>query len=263
MSALPDRLEQAAAEGSGLLFLSPHLDDAVLSCGALIAELSGRCPITVVTLFTATGPQPHTHAAKAFLRQCATPDADELYAARQAEDRAVLDGLGVAHLHLGVPDALFRRREVRSGLARRAGERVPELVHRYPTYRFDIARGRVSRGDRGLVDVLDGQVSELVRSMEAALVFAPIGVGRHVDHLITRELGRRQGDRVVHYSDFPYDQSTGADARYLAEKRLTPWRFGAGVAAKHRAIEGYGTQVEALFPGGRIPEAPETYFLPG
>lgn len=263
MSALPDRLAQAADEGSGLLFLSPHLDDAVLSCGALIAELAGRCPITVVTVFTATGPQPHTHAANAFLRQCSASDADELYAARRAEDRAVLDGLGVAHVHLGLADALYRRREVRSGLVRRVGERVPELVHRYPTYRFDIARGRVSRGDRGLVDRLHAQVTELARSMEAALVFAPVGVGRHVDHLVTRELGRRQGARAVYWSDFPYDQSGGPDAGYLAQQRLTPWRFGAGIAAKHRAIEGYGTQVEALFPGGRIPEAPETYYFPG
>src|SRR5262249_58311137 len=89
----------------------------------------------------------------------------------------------------------------------RLGRLCPELVHRYPTYRFDIARGRVSRGDHPLVERLAGDVSELVARTGAELVFCPVGVGRHVDHLITRTVGGRFPDRVVYYSDFPYNTS--------------------------------------------------------
>src|SRR5262245_26192228 len=96
-AAVPDRLAGAISSGATCLFLSAHLDDVVLSCGALIQALAGRCVITVATVFTAAGPRPHTYAARSFLRQCAAGDADSLFAARRAEDRAVLDGLGVGH----------------------------------------------------------------------------------------------------------------------------------------------------------------------
>jgi hypothetical protein len=39
--------------GAGVLVISPHLDDALLSCGALLAHLAPRHPITVATVFTA------------------------------------------------------------------------------------------------------------------------------------------------------------------------------------------------------------------
>ena len=69
-----------------------------------------RAPVTVVTLFSAAGPPPHTRAARTFLRQCGADDASALFDGRCREDVEVLDGLGVRYVHLGHPDALFRRR---------------------------------------------------------------------------------------------------------------------------------------------------------
>jgi hypothetical protein len=47
-----ERLGTAASSGARCLFLSPHLDDAVLSCGALMRSLAPRSEIHVVTVFT-------------------------------------------------------------------------------------------------------------------------------------------------------------------------------------------------------------------
>lgn len=257
---LVERLDEVVTAGRGVLVLSAHLDDAVLSCGALLSGLAGRTPVTVVTVFTEAGPPPHTRAARAFLEQCAAGDAADLYARRQQEDVDVLTGLGVGRAHLGAPDALFRRREVPPPLAR-LGRVVPEVVHRYPTYRFDIARGRVSRGDRALVDRLAADVRTLADRVDAALVLGPLGVGRHVDHLLTRALAERQGDRAVFYSDFPYDQCDLPDAGFLATRRLTPETWDRDLGAKRALIQGYRSQVGALFPHGDPPVVPETYFL--
>ncbi len=259
-TAIRDRLESAIPSRARCLFLSPHLDDAVLSCGALMRALAPHCEVRVLTVFTETTPGPHTRAARSFLRQCAHPDADTLFHARQAEDREVLDGLAVDHAHLGLPDALFRRREVPTAISR-LGRLLPEVDHRYPTFRFDIAKGRVSRGDRPLAARLAGQVGDEIRDRGVDLVFCPLGVGRHVDHLLVRDLGAHHRERVVYYSDFPYNQSFAPDAAFVAGHGLRPWSFGDGIDAKADMIRGYGTQADALFPSGRIPAVPETYFV--
>ncbi|SDN54817.1 PIG-L family deacetylase [Geodermatophilus sp. DSM 45219] len=256
---LPGPLEEAMADGRPVLVLSAHLDDAVLSCGALLSTLARRTPVTVATVFSEAGPPPHTRAARAFLGQCTIGDAAELYAARQQEDVEVLAGLGVEHVHLGAPDALFRRREVPPPVAR-LGRAVPEVAHRYPTFRFDIARGRVSRGDRALVDRLGAQLRALAGRIDAAVVLGPVGVGRHVDHLLTRTLAERQPLPTVLYSDFPYDWRGAADVTDLGVGRLTAVTWDRDLDAKQVLIKGYRTQVAALFPDGVVPAVPETYF---
>src|ERR1035438_6246628 len=111
--------------GSAVVVMSPHLDDAVLSCGALLAHLAARHLITVATVFTAAAPPPWSLPARRQLRALGGVDAEAFFAQRRAEDRDVLAGIGVAAVHLGFRDALFRR-----------GRRGPA----YPTFRFDAAR---------------------------------------------------------------------------------------------------------------------------
>ncbi|GAA3283830.1 hypothetical protein GCM10017707_35010 [Paenarthrobacter aurescens] len=252
------------AGGAPWLFLSPHLDDAVLSCGALIeAQAQGR-EIIVATVFTEANTTSSTRAARSFMRQCTIPDAGELFAARRAEDRAVLHDMGVQSIHLGEVDALFRRRQRPALLGSSAWDRLlPELTHRYPTYRFDIALGRISRGDQGLIRQLRSSVAQLMAHTKAELLFCPAGVGKHVDHLIIRELGQSHPGHVVMYSDFPYNLAAGPDEPHTSGMGFVPWTWDSGMEGKPRRIRQYASQADALFPGGEIPLKPETYFVPG
>jgi LmbE family N-acetylglucosaminyl deacetylase len=252
--SVPEGVARVLHDGRPALFVSPHLDDAVLSCAALMRAIAGRSAVTVVTLFSDAAPPPHTRAARTFLRQCGASDADGLFIERRKEDVQVLDGLGVRHVHLGHPDALFRRRRDPWGVLRRAGRMLPELDHRYPTFRFDIALGRVSRGDGELLATVTDEVADL---RDGAVVFAPLGVGRHVDHLLARRLGERLG--AVLYADFPYTARDPA-AEAVAAAGQTPWAWTDDLAAKQPVIAGYRTQVDALFPDGEIPLRPETYY---
>jgi LmbE family N-acetylglucosaminyl deacetylase len=258
---LPSHLAASSSADSAWLFLSPHLDDAVLSCGALMAEFAPRRPITVATVFTAAGPAPHTLAARSFMRQCGASDAAALFEDRRTEDRDVVSEIGADPVHLGETDALYRRRSVPEPV-KRLGTRVPELVHRYPTFRFDIAKGRVSRGDRMLIRQLRARVAALISRTTAELVFCPVGVGRHVDHLITRTAGDVAGQRTIYYSDFPYNQVAQADQAFLAARDLVPWTWDEGIGAKERLIRRYRTQADALFPAGHVPAAAEVYYRP-
>ena len=114
-------------------------------------------------------------------------------------DEEVVGAAGATAVHLGRRDALFRTRRAPGAL----GRVLPELVHRYPTFRFDIARGRVAGAERDLARRIAEQVDALAAGSGAEVVLCPLGVGRHVDHVLVRSVGPELGRRIVYYADFP------------------------------------------------------------
>ncbi|MEU2236018.1 PIG-L deacetylase family protein [Streptomyces vietnamensis] len=251
--------------GSGvpMIVLSPHLDDAVLSCGALLGWAGRRAPVTVATLFTEAAPPPYTLCARQYLRQTRTRDAEELFADRREEDRQVLELLDVDWRHVGLVDGLFRRRPQARPGTERLSRLLPELAHVYPTYRMHLSRGRVSAYDAETLRAVGETVDALLPARSGGLVLAPLGVGGHADHVLVRTAAERSGRPVVYYSDFPYNQIAAADDGFADRHRLVARAWERGLDRKHELIRGYRTQTDALFPGGRIPRAPEVYLLPG
>jgi LmbE family N-acetylglucosaminyl deacetylase len=242
--------------------VSPHLDDGVLSCGALLAYLAHRCDVTVVTVFTEAAPPPWSLPVRRRLRAVGM-DAETLYAYRRAEDAAVLAEIGAAAVHLGLRDAPYRRSgEGAAGPPRRW--RCPTYMT-YPIVRFNAARGRIARADAGLPAEIGARVSEVAWARGARVIFVPLGIGRHVDHLITRRaaqhLGQRLESRIVYYSDFPYSVTAAPDRGFVRRAALAPYPWLTGRAENAKRIAGYRTQLAVLFPHG-IPTRPEIYWIP-
>src|ERR1700760_4988959 len=109
-----DRLSQLVENirdsRSPVMFVSPHLDDAVLSCGALLAHLARNCPVIVLTVFSSAAPPAKWGlAARRTLQGLGVPDAELLFEERRAEDITFLKEAGPSWIHLGLTDALFRR----------------------------------------------------------------------------------------------------------------------------------------------------------
>ncbi len=237
-----------AGAGSAAVAMSPHLDDAVLSCGALLAQLAGQHPVTVTTVFTAAAPRPWSLPARKQLRALGGVDAEDFFAQRRAEDTEVLAGLGATAVHLGFRDALFRR-----------GRRGPT----YPVFRFDAARGRVASCDAGLAAEVSARVGAIARASACGVILAPLGIGRHVDHLITRRAAQQLGGpiRIVYYSDFPYSRTAVPDPRFVRRAGLVPHPWLPGRAENARRIAGYRTQFPGLFRDGTVPTCPEIYWI--
>lgn len=256
-----DPLITAIDAGMPLVVLSPHLDDAVLSCGALMAHAVERTEVLVVTFFTAAGSPPYTFSGRQYLRHAGQRDAERLYRERRAEDREVLEGLGVDWLHLGLVDGLFRRKP------RPAGERLswvprvlPEATHVYPTYRLHIVRGRISPYDASTLACARAFLKELA-SRPGTVLLAPLGVGGHVDHVLVRTAAALSGEPVVYYSDFPYNQRHRPDPGFLRRNALVPVTWSRELATKVTLVRAYRSQANALFPGGHIPAVPEIFLL--
>ena len=258
-----DRLVRiTCSAGSAVVVLSPHLDDGVLSCGALLAYLAHQCDVTVVTVFTQAAPPPWSLPVRRRLR-AAGMDAETWFAHRRAEDTAVLAEIGAAAVHLGLRDAPYRRSGgAAAGPFRRW--RWPSYPT-YPTVRFDAHRGRIASADAGLPAEIGARVREVVRARGAGVIFVPLGIGRHVDHLITRKaahhLGQHLGSRIVYYSDFPYSETAVPDRDFVRRAALAPYPWLTGRAENTKRIAGYRTQLAILFPHG-IPTSPEIYWIP-
>ncbi|MFD0936889.1 PIG-L deacetylase family protein, partial [Methylobacterium trifolii] len=90
------------------LALSPHLDDAVFSCGGTLATLADAgWRVVMATLFTASVPEPRGFALACQLDKGLGPEVDYM-ALRRAEDLEAAGILGVATEHLPFREAPHR-----------------------------------------------------------------------------------------------------------------------------------------------------------
>src|SRR5579859_3047345 len=128
------------------IFISPHLDDAVLSAGGLVKFLSSKTKIMVINIFTQAIDGKQTVSAWKYIKDMGYNKASDLFADRQKEDKEALFQLHISPINLGFPDALWRKKN--NFVAKTLGNVLPEFKHVYPTYRFHITNGKVSSADQ-------------------------------------------------------------------------------------------------------------------
>jgi LmbE family N-acetylglucosaminyl deacetylase len=216
------------------VFVSPHLDDVALSCGGLAYRLASQGQhVVVVTVCTADTPpgEPRFEAAKRVHAEWQL--GNNPYRHRREEDIAASSVLGTRSVHLGLPDAVYRRDE--------AGQ---------PLYTNDFMGG--------VVHLLDWQhlypaVVSALRPLldDADRVYSPLAIGGHVDHIIVRRAVETlvEPQRVRYFEDFPYagraDWHSGEVVDGLAPN---PEQLSeAEREARIRAIACYPSQMVALF----------------
>jgi LmbE family N-acetylglucosaminyl deacetylase len=229
-------------------FISPHFDDAILSAGALMKYLSKYTKIVVINIFTKAGPPPYTLSARAFLTQVGYTDAQTLFIDREKEDAEVLSHVANKVINLGYTDALWRKKSDTW-----FGKILPELDHIYLTYRFHIIRGIISKHDRPMINQIVEKVHDLI-SDKNAVVFAPLGVGSHIDHVITHEIAKKQKQQVMYWSDFPYNEKQSTETKHLHS-----FSFGEDLSEKKPLIQGYTSQYQAMFKDS-LHLKPETFY---
>jgi len=93
-----------------LLAISPHLNDAVLSIGAGLAQAArDGAKVTVYTVFAGTAPPPYSVAAQRMHAVWGLEPDDDAPLRRRNEDIAALEHLGVAYRHGRFLDSIYRR----------------------------------------------------------------------------------------------------------------------------------------------------------
>lgn len=241
-------------------FVSPHLDDAVFSCGDLISYLANKTPVTIINIFTQADDGPYTLSAKAYLKKSGYKEALKIYSERRKEDAKVLSKLKVEVINLGFVDALWRKKEVKNVFYKMITKLVPELGHVYPTYRWHVTNGKVSKKDNRLIESIEKSLAKIIRFNLNYLVLCPAGIGDHVDHVITRKICRKNFENVIYWSDYPYSLKAEIP-NFVKNNGFGSFEYSNNLSGKRKMVLGYKSQVTSIFKNGKMKVIPESYFL--
>lgn len=198
------------------LYLSPHLDDAALSCGGQIADYTAAGHSVLIVTITAGDPP--EDATSHYIHELHTrwELEQDAVAARRAEDSTACQILGADWLHWEVPDCIYRFH--------------PETGA--PLYLSDPdIFGDVHPAEAGLVQALSAKMANLPAATQ---VLAPLTVGHHVDHLLTRAAAEQVwGAQLRYYEDYPYAQQKPGSVEKLIAARPGTWRSAAITLSDH------------------------------
>jgi LmbE family N-acetylglucosaminyl deacetylase len=219
------------------LYLSPHFDDAVLSCGGQIYEQTARGERVLIVTVAAGEPQTEVRSFFAEYQHFVWGlSAEEAVAARRAEDARAAAQLGADLLTWSLPDAIYR-------LDPANGE---------PLYTSNEAIfGPVSPAEAPLTGVLAAQMADLP---PASRVFAPLALGNHVDHQLVRAAAEQAMAGLFYYEDYPYVQREPETLEAALQppeqwQSLTIPLSETAIAARIAAIGAYQSQLGMLFNG--------------
>ena len=219
------------------IFLSPHYDDVVLSCGGTVAILvdADYAPL-MVTIFGGETPE---ELVGDFARwkhsRWGHDSADAVLGVRRGEDSAAAAVLGCRTRWLGYFDAIYRGdRYARDG----------ELF------------GELQEVEEGLAPLIADEIVALPEWVAGTTVYVPLAIGDHVDHQITFAAGRllaARGIPVFAYEDCPYaihsPQRIAPRLAALGDQIGPPIAMPTPTTLSRRiaAIAAYTTQVPVIF----------------
>ena len=219
------------------IYVSPHLDDAMFSCGGLIRrQRAADEPVAVLTL-CAGWPTSSELPPLAQHYHAAWGNQPDVVSRRRAEDAAVLRQWGVTAHHGDTPDSIYRRLgndvlypDAGALFAQPHPREVDILLHRWQQ-----------------------EFATLFSDPTGATVYAPLAAANHVDHQLARMLGARllrDGWHVWFYEDYPHAEAPGA--LHAARAWFGPAAWAArtvpiDVDARIAAIRGYKTQTSFVF----------------
>ncbi|MEF3273401.1 MAG: PIG-L family deacetylase [Chloroflexus sp.] len=237
---MPFVTEQASALPGGYrhIVLSPHLDDAALSCGGLIARATATGePVLVVNVCSGSPPPDAQFSpfAQALHERWNLPPGMAV-THRRAEDTAALSMLGADALLMTALDAIYR---------------LPTV------YADELSLFTTPAADDFLFDTVADQVALLSRQYPRAVFYVPLAVGMHVDHQIVFAAASTTltdvGAPIAYYEDFPYAYKAEAVEQRLAmigrehhAPRYIPLDESL-LATKISAIAAYVSQMSTLF----------------
>lgn len=200
------------------IFVSPHLDDAVLSCYPVISEsISKGMTVEIWTIMT--GIPSRNARFSEFALHISKQNPVEYVKMRQNEDISVGKKLGVKVVHFGFQDAIYRIDEHGQPIFQEANDIFNEVDLR----------------ELYLVNQIFGKLREF--SAPESIIFCPSAMCGHVDHILTRLACEMLPNQILYYNEFPYTINIQTP---LHQKIQDEWA---------EVIRMYKSQMDLLFEG--------------
>lgn len=222
------------------IYLSPHLDDAVLSAGGLIYD-QGRSglPVEIWTLMSGYPPDlPETEYSTFAQQQHAQwgfSSARVGIDIRRREDQRAATRVGASIIHFDFLDCIYRRG--------RNGDWLYYEITDPPR-----------EGDAGL----PAQMAEAVsaRLMPEDVLVCQLSVGSHVDHVLVRKAAELLNRSLLYDVDIPYlfEKPQELEPKVAGMKESVYGITGAGLRAWQEAVLEYKSQIPVLGESFNTPE---------
>jgi hypothetical protein len=236
-------LPMAVIPSGPLLLVSPHLDDAALSCSAILEREE---TVDVLTIF-AGAPEPPQQGW--WDVQCGFTSSAESIPARLREDDAAFSGAPHRRRHL----SLLELQYVAAG---RAADEAEEITAEIGSWVAETPSGTVA-----LPAGAGCRSAPIVRRVRR-LLGKPCHPPQHPDHLYVRDAAARVAvGAILLYEELPYLYGGSADEEVEGIAAAGDWDVERLVvpidrSAKATRIAAYVTQVAPLSdPGRRLDDA--------
>jgi LmbE family N-acetylglucosaminyl deacetylase len=240
------------------IYLSPHFDDVVFSCGGLLWEQAQAGDTISIWTVCAGEPLPGPFSQFAQMHHLRWESGEQAVAQRKLEDQLACQRVGATYHYLPVPDCIYRRPGedyFRKKPARKAGRHTQPPPSGGPDEHLYTSLEAILGPLRAEEDGLVGQLSaELARTLPAdRQLVCPLALGGHADHRLTRcaaealNASRRPG---WYYADFPYVLDSTAQ---VAELQSSGWQCTtrsvspAGVEAWYEAMVAHKSQISTFW----------------
>ena len=184
------------------IFLSPHLDDAVASCGGTIAKLVyEREDVLVVTIYTR---QPDLKSLSKKFQKFA------IYDQRKKEEQVALDKLSADYKWLDIEERAYRTPLIKK-----------------PT---DVFKINLSEGLKQFINIseIQAELEKIFEKNPKSKIYSPLGIGNHFDHVevflasLMYMVDNSLFDNFLFYVDFYGITSTKIRKKhYLGNKIIT------------------------------------------
>lgn len=172
------------------VILSPHLDDAVLSCGDYISYLiEQKCKVKVISVFAGNyNEKCISNLAKEFHSMCELTN--NIVEIRKKEDKKAMELLGCSCIHMEFMDCIYRYNT------------LGEFAY---TDFCQIYESNVNEGEE-IVQKIISSIHKVIS--DADVILSPLAIGNHIDHMIVsyaaRKLEKICPKKMIFYEDFPY-----------------------------------------------------------
>lgn len=223
------------------IFISPHLDDAILSAGALINHLSSIGKVKIITVFTKSSKK-KTEATEEFTRSCHHSNSSKLFLNRQEEDKKLCKYLKVDYLHLGFTDALWRD----------GYKSIKEVFSN---------KINGTKKEKDLEKLITRKLKKIIKNKKNTVIFAPLSIGNHTDHRMVNKICRDNFINVIYWEDYPYNLKSNPSEELVKKNSMSNFEFDKDLRSKDKLIRFYKSQISTLFADQSIPLKKEKYYF--
>lgn len=212
------------------IYLSPHLDDAVLSAGGLIYEhTQAGLPVEIWTIVCGFPPPGElSPLAQVLHHQWGTSDGNMTVRLRRAEDERAAAIVGAKPVHFDVPDCIYRKGADGDPLYMDVFVQPHETETNLPAQMAEKIATNLEPDD---------------------VLVCQLSIGGHVDHILVRQAAELLGRPLLYAADIPY--------LFTHSEELEPFTAGmqkrvysiteAGLKSWTEAVLAYPSQLSTIY----------------